>query len=128
MQLDVQINRRRKISMTSLIDVIFLLLLFFMLSSTFSRFSDVELQTSGGQSPNIAQAPPLFVKIDARQVSLNGQRVEETELVEEIKLQRARHDINAMIVSVDNSVSAQKFINVLTSLQALPGIRLQVVH
>ena len=29
--------------MTSLIDVIFLLLLFFMLSSTFSRFAEVEL-------------------------------------------------------------------------------------
>ena len=29
--------------MTSLIDVIFLLLLFFMLSSTFSRFAEVEI-------------------------------------------------------------------------------------
>ena len=37
---------RRQISVTSLIDVIFLLLLFFMLSSTFSKFADVELSLS----------------------------------------------------------------------------------
>jgi biopolymer transport protein ExbD len=34
--------------MTSLIDVIFLLLLFFMLSSTFSRFGEVELTAAAG--------------------------------------------------------------------------------
>ena len=32
--------RRRRLPLTPLIDVIFLLLLFFMLSSTFTRFSD----------------------------------------------------------------------------------------
>ena len=34
---------RRRLGLTPLIDVIFLLLLFFMLSSTFSRFSDLSL-------------------------------------------------------------------------------------
>ena len=42
-------RRRRsgRLSMTSLIDVIFLLLLFFMLTSTFSKFSEVELAAEG---------------------------------------------------------------------------------
>ena len=45
---------RRRLSMTSLIDVIFLLLLFFMLTSTFSKFSEVELASAAGS----AQAAP----------------------------------------------------------------------
>ena len=46
--------------MTSLIDVIFLLLLFFMLSSTFSKFSEIEL-TAGGSGPGrAAETPPLM--------------------------------------------------------------------
>ncbi len=36
--------------MTSLIDVIFLLRLFFMLSSTFSRFAEVELTAAGASA------------------------------------------------------------------------------
>ena len=47
-----RLRRRRRLSMTSLIDVIFLLLLFFMLSSTFTRFAELELAAGGtGGSP-----------------------------------------------------------------------------
>ena len=52
--------------MTSLIDVIFLLLLFFMLTSTFTRFSEVELTAAGSGTP--PQAPteaPLFLRLGA---------------------------------------------------------------
>ena len=41
-------RRRRKLSMTSLIDVIFLLLLFFMLTSTFTRFAELDLAAASG--------------------------------------------------------------------------------
>ena len=47
-------RRRRRLSMTSLIDVIFLLLLFFMLTSTFTRFSEVELTAAGSGTPRVA--------------------------------------------------------------------------
>ncbi|MEM8921756.1 MAG: biopolymer transporter ExbD, partial [Pseudomonadota bacterium] len=38
-----RVRRRGRSSITSLIDVIFLLLLFFMLASTFTRFSEVDI-------------------------------------------------------------------------------------
>ena len=45
--------------MTSLIDVIFLLLLFFMLTSTFSKFAEIELAaaTSGAGAATGAKPP-----------------------------------------------------------------------
>ncbi|MEL6920006.1 MAG: biopolymer transporter ExbD, partial [Pseudomonadota bacterium] len=59
--------------MTSLIDVIFLLLLFFMLTSTFSKFAEVELSASGaGQDPTAAQVPPVFLRLGEEVLSVNG--------------------------------------------------------
>ena len=58
--------------MTSLIDVIFLLLLFFMLTSTFSKYGEVELMAAGQATEG--EAPQrLFVQLGAGSVSLNGQ-------------------------------------------------------
>ena len=44
-------RQRRRASITSLIDVIFLLLLFFMLASTFSKYSEIELASLPGGAP-----------------------------------------------------------------------------
>lgn len=45
------VARRRGVSITALIDVVFILLLFFMLSSSFVRWNTVELET-----PNLSAA------------------------------------------------------------------------
>ena len=54
--------------MTPLIDVIFLLLLFFMLSSTFTRFSDVEMEIGGGGGGATTVDGAAFLRL-ARNVS-----------------------------------------------------------
>ena len=52
MRIDAAAVRKRKpLSLTSLIDVIFLLLLFFMLTSTFTRFARVEIFRRGRRQP-----------------------------------------------------------------------------
>lgn len=126
MQIDAGTFRRRRISMTSLIDVIFLLLLFFMLSSTFSRFSDVELNTGGGGQGSQA-AIPAFVKLSGSGLSLNGETAQLDGLAQMIRRLQERSDINAIILSVDESASAQQFVDVLVVARQLTGINLQVV-
>jgi len=59
--------------MTSLIDVIFLLLLFFMLSSTFSKFAEVELSAASGGAALTSDIKPLFVQLDPDALRLNGE-------------------------------------------------------
>ena len=50
--------RRRRLSMTSMINVF---LLFFMLTSTFTRFTGVEL-ASGGGGTGLSDASPIFAQ------------------------------------------------------------------
>ena len=59
--------------MTSLIDVIFLLLLFFMLSSTFTKYSEVELSAASGGAATISATRLLFLQLQEDSLTLNGQ-------------------------------------------------------
>jgi biopolymer transport protein ExbD len=73
MRISEPLPSRRRFSLTPLIDVIFLLLMFFMLTSTFSRFADLEMarqSTSAGEQA----VPPLSGPADLRGaiVSVSG--------------------------------------------------------
>lgn len=57
--------RRRGVSITALIDVVFILLLFFMLSSSFVRWNTVELETPNLSSvPSIASTSSLYLILE----------------------------------------------------------------
>lgn len=47
---------RRRISLTPLVDVIFLLLMFFMLTSTFARFADLDVARQSATPPGEAES------------------------------------------------------------------------
>jgi biopolymer transport protein ExbD len=126
MRIEASSFRRRKISMTSLIDVIFLLLLFFMLSSTFSRFSDVEL-SSGVAGSASQEITPAFIKLTDQGITLNGRSIELDMLNEQVATLKDDAGINGLILSVDETASAQQFVDVLTAARQLVGISLQVV-
>ena len=72
MQLEVNTYRSRKLSLTSLIDVIFLLLLFFILSSTFTKYSKVELSKKGSGTTQSQSLPQVFVRVSPDQWNVNG--------------------------------------------------------
>lgn len=114
--------------MTSLIDVIFLLLLFFMLSSTFSRFADVELGAGAGQSASTQTSVPAFLKLSGERVQLNGVALGQETLAAEIGRLQASARINAMILSVDETANSQQLVDILLILRKLPDINVQIVR
>ncbi|MFV1528500.1 MULTISPECIES: ExbD/TolR family protein [unclassified Phaeobacter] len=69
---------RRKPSLTPMIDVVFLLLVFFMLASRFGTDAVLDLPLAGqGGSYN---GPPRLIGIGAGNLDLNGQPVAESNL------------------------------------------------
>jgi len=114
--------------MTSLIDVIFLLLLFFMLSSTFSKFADVELGASGGQSTSAQTSVPAFLKLSGNRVLLNGIEFGKQALAGEIARLKTTAQVNAIIMSVDKTANAQQLVDMLLILRKSPDINVQIVR
>jgi biopolymer transport protein ExbD len=113
-------RKRRKLSMTSLIDVIFLLLLFFMLSSTFSRFSEVELSAASGGAAPRADIKPLFLQLGAEDLTLNGDPLDLAGLV--AALPPEADSPVPLLISLRGGVTAQRLTDLLVALRGAPGV------
>lgn len=76
MQLKAPEKKSLNLSLTPLIDVVFLLLIFFMLASTFSRFSSLPLAVNSGQSQTNNSKKFVLVRVKKDGViEVNGQTV-----------------------------------------------------
>lgn len=113
---------RRSLSMTPLIDVIFLLLLFFMLSSTFSTFGEIELsQATAGAVPAGEPVDRAFVQLGADRLVLNGAPVTLDGLAE-------RLTAGQVLVSLDDDASAQRLVDLLVRLRGRDGLTVTVLE
>jgi biopolymer transport protein ExbD len=106
--------------MTSLIDVIFLLLLFFMLSSTFSRFSDVEMALSAPGGGAAGLDGSAFLRLGADEVDLNGAVLP----LDGVVTRLATLEVERLIVSVGHTVSAQRLTDFLVALRDAPDVEI----
>ena len=118
--------RRRPVSLTSLIDIIFLLLLFFMLSSTFTKFSEVPLMNAGGGAEQGAR--PLFLQLRPDGMSLNGEVTTLDALLGRIEQIKAGMDEQTVLITVDATVSSQRLIDVLAVLRNAPDLAVSVLE
>lgn len=109
--------------MTSLIDVIFLLLLFFMLSSTFSQFSDVELASAGTQGAGASETAPMFLQLGQEELALNTQPVTLDALSRALTEQRVADKPLPVLVSVSDDVTAQRLTDLLVILNGTDGVQ-----
>ncbi|MEM1411966.1 MAG: biopolymer transporter ExbD [Pseudomonadota bacterium] len=115
---------RRRTSITSLIDVIFLLLLFFMLSSTFSRFSEIEISVAhAGAEGSIDSAQVRLLVIEAVGVSLGAEQLVDDELVERLSSLKASGTTRLTVVPTE-AVMTQRLIDVLTLAARVPGLEI----
>lgn len=115
--------RRRRLSLTPLIDVIFLLLLFFMLSSTFARQGELPLDLAMGGAETAPETPPAFVQLRAAELRLDAVPVTTEALRDEL----AARGEGMVLLALGEGVTAQAFAEVLHALQGLPGWRLAVL-
>ncbi|WP_170411395.1 ExbD/TolR family protein [Ruegeria atlantica] len=108
--------------MTPLIDVIFLLLLFFMLSSTFSKYGEIELSNAvGGNATSDTPTERLFLQLGSERLILNGQPVSLADL--ETQLESGQ-----VLVSLDADTTAQRVIDVLVRLRGRDGLSILVLE
>ncbi|WP_170121094.1 ExbD/TolR family protein [Allosediminivita pacifica] len=118
-------RRRRKLSMTSLIDVIFLLLLFFMLTSTFTRFAELDLAAASGGG-GASETRPVFLRLATERLSLNGRDLTVEELPERLGEQVGEEGV-PVLVSLNGEVTAQRLTDVLAALRGVEGLRVTVL-
>ena len=122
MALETRIKRRKHLSMTSLIDVIFLLLLFFMLTSTFSKFGEIEFSTAsaGGSDQDI---PIRFVKLEQERLLVDGTEVS----MDTVAALFDGTSKQLALISLGQNATSQQLIDLLTALKPVAQLRTQVI-
>ncbi len=129
MLLNISAKKDSSISITPLIDVVFILLLFFMLSSTFQRQKQIEMKTSSISSE-------LSSKQDDKSHKLLLD-IDEIIYIDGIKYQLNSHEFNTnlnnfvknneqVILAANPKVKTQKFIELLDSLRTSGVIKLNI--
>lgn len=120
--------RRSTIGLTPLIDVVFLLLIFFMLASTFLKFSALPLSgaRSGGTTGNLNEIALIQVR-SADEIRVNGASIGVAGLLAQIDGLVAK-GVNRAVVQPANGATVQDLVKVLeltrkTALKSVVVVR-----
>ena len=109
MQLDLQpVRRRQAISLTPLIDVVFILLLFFMLSSTFMQWRQVDLSVAQVGNDTLSEVHRLRLISDQGAFEYAGQHYQMQDAVA----------MQALVLKVPEAVFA---------IEVVPGVMTQTM-
>ncbi|AHM03407.1 Biopolymer transport protein ExbD/TolR [Roseibacterium elongatum DSM 19469] len=109
---------RRRPSLTPMIDVVFLLLVFFMLAARFGVETEIALSpASPGAATADWQGPPRLVQIAADGIRLNGVPAALPDLSDMLEpLVQSRDD--PVILMPDDEVTLQRLLDVMAQLRA----------
>ena len=116
-------RRTRAIPMTPLVDVVFLLLIFFMLSTSFVRTESLELIVpSAGSAVPVAKVKLLQVYVTGDGYMYLGRKpVNEEALVKSLKVTVSQHpDVNILLLS-GPKVNVQQLVKMMDRINLAGG-------
>jgi len=107
---------RKRPSLTPMIDVVFLLLVFFMLASRFGVEAHLPLRVAGTQGDAPYSGPPRLVDIRPETLRLNGQTVAQDAL-DETLTNLMDHPGDTVILRARDEAVLQRVVDVMQSLR-----------
>lgn len=127
MQLRTRQKRSVVLNVTSLIDVLFLLLIFFMISTTFLSTPAIKLELPKASHADAIREEPLVVYIDAAgALFLNDQPVDAGMLPAALKDRLLTYDDKAVVLKADSRVSHGRVVEVMDIVKGAGARRLVV--
>jgi biopolymer transport protein ExbD len=119
-----RLRRRLRLTMISLVDVIFLLLLIFMLTSTFTRHAEIDLAAAAVGRLARSERRLLFLQLAVDRIALNRKEMALKDLGGRLSELADRIEAaTPLLVSLSGDVSAQRPTDLLAALRGVEGIR-----
>ncbi len=106
-------RRSRKPSLTPMIDVVFLLLVFFMLASRFGMDMQIPMQLAGGGGS--WSGPPRLVQIGAEGLALNGIAMEPADLAARLG-DLTESPADPVVLRAGSDADVQRLVSVMETL------------
>ncbi len=113
---------RSHLDIAPLIDIVFLLLVFFMLTSTFMVPEAIELELPASSSATVTDSTPITVSLDqAGQLTLNGERIELAQLRAAVAVLLEADADAAITLKSDARTEVQQLLAVMDEIRAAGG-------
>ena len=111
-------SNRTKIILTPMIDVLFIILIFFMLVSNFNLNRGISLQSGSSSEASLSRHTLAIVDLNEIRISLNGVEVERNFLVQKLhKLSKSNDEIQ-IFLRPSGEFSVQNIIDLIDELTA----------
>jgi len=118
MRLNAKKTKKANLNLTSLIDVLFILIIFFTVSSTFLEQPGIELKLPEAESSEGHTAQKIIVYVDKnRNIFLNDDIVTENNLVAEIKKMAELQKDKSIVLKADSDVTHGLVIKIMDLLR-----------
>ena len=122
-----------EIDLTPMLDVVFILLIFFVVTASFTKDSALDVQ---GQSPNsTSNTPPdptkrnVLIQIDSRnQIFLNQERIDVAAVRARVAQLRAENPAASVIIRPDKASVANTLVNVMNQAREAGATTISVAQ
>ncbi len=105
-----------------LIDIVFLLLVFFMLTSTFLVPEAIELELPESSSATVTEITPIIIALNASgELALNGKSITHAQLRTTIQPMISRNPDVAITLKSDAQTKVQQLLKVMDEIRAAGG-------
>lgn len=121
-------KRRAIISLTPLIDVVFILLVFFMLASSFTKFRSIELNAAtSGQAAASNGSQQLLLRVTVEGFILEGEQVSDMEMIDRVKAHTAKSAEHKLLIQPGAELPLQRLVNAVELLRSKGLIQLDLI-
>jgi len=122
MQISQPPPSKRLVSLTPLIDVVFILLLFFMMASNFIEWRAIGLNVATGEGVSRAEQTPLIIRINPDgTLILNNESITLQSLGARTRSALSDNEAQSFVVQPEANVPLQEIVRVLDRMAAAGG-------
>ncbi|MFK7793737.1 MAG: ExbD/TolR family protein [Gammaproteobacteria bacterium] len=120
-------RRKSLVNLTPLIDVVFILLIFFMLASNFIRWHYIELSVGDASDAEVDHQKISIITINPDEsYTLNEQQLPINAIILKVR-EKLRHNIeHPIVVKPEQGTDVQTMVNVLNRLKDFAGNNISV--
>lgn len=125
---DRRTRKPRPITVISLIDVMFVLLLFFMIAGHLEKVAIVPVELPQADSGQLLDQGPVEVLLGRRdEIIINDEMIPPANVAAELQKQLAVNTERVITIKADQALEANKLVTFMESVRAAGGINISLV-
>lgn len=120
--------KRREVSVVPLIDVIFQLLIFFLMAGTIQKLDALPIELPLAESGKVVDEGSIVILLGkSGEIQINDKKVDISEIIPEVSDKLAHFPLLTITLKADQGLKAKQLIEVMEYVQAAGGQNISLV-